>query len=120
MQTFLLTLCALTLAASLAAVIVSQVDLHKVHREALQIRKDAAEIIRAATTPTPAQPEKHTSDYVRVCNVIQSVTRYTGRTWDDVASEFRIRYPATKVGRHYCYTRQQAEVIRNIYKPKKA
>ena len=58
-------------------------------------------------------------DKVRVSNVIQSVTRYTGRSYAEVAAELR-QYPSEKIGRHWYYDRTQAEAIREIYKPKKS
>lgn len=68
-----------------------------------------AQAPKAATIP----------DKVRVSNVIQSVTRYTGRSYADVAAELR-QYRSEKIGRHWYYDRTQAEAIREIYKPKKS
>lgn len=59
-------------------------------------------------------------DKVRVSNVIQSVTRYTGRSYAEVAAELRQKYPSEKIGRHWYYDRPQAEAIREIYKHKKS
>lgn len=58
-------------------------------------------------------------DKVRVSNVIQSVTRYTGRSYAEVAAELR-KYPSERIGHHWYYDRTQAEAIREIYKPKKS
>lgn len=58
-------------------------------------------------------------DKVRVSNVIQSVSRYTGRPYGEMAAELS-KYPSEKIGRHWYYDRTQAEAIREIYKPKKS
>ena len=58
-------------------------------------------------------------DKVRVSNVIQSVSRYTGRSYAEVAAELR-QYPSERIGHHWYYNRTQAEAIREIYKPKKS
>lgn len=81
-----------------------------------QVRAELADLKAQAQTPKAATiPDK-----VRVSNVIQSVTRYTGRSYAEVAAELRQRYPAEKIGRHWYYDRTQAEAIREIYKPKKS
>lgn len=80
-----------------------------------EMEAELADLKAQAQAPkAPTIPDK-----VRVSNVIQSVTRYTGRSYAEVAAELR-QYPAEKIGRHWYYDRTQAEAIREIYKPKKS
>ena len=81
-----------------------------------EMKAELADLKAKAQTPKAAPiPDK-----VRVSNVIQSVTRYTGRSYAEVAAELRLRYPSEKIGLHWYYDRTQAEAIREIYKPKKS
>ena len=81
-----------------------------------EMEAELADLKAKAQTPKAAPiPDK-----VRVSNVIQSITRYTGRSYAEVAAELRLRYPSEKIGRHWYYNRTQAEAIREIYKPKKS
>lgn len=83
--------------------------------ELFNVRIELADLKAKAQAPKAATiPDK-----VRVSNVIQSVTRYTGRSYAEVAAELR-QYPSEKIGRHWYYDRTQAEAIREIYKPKKS
>ena len=123
-----ITIILLLVSASLLAV--SMINLTRIYKEHLDLvseidylrhalskaRAELADLKAQAQAPKAATiPDK-----VRVSNVIQSVTRYTGRSYAEVAAELRQRYPSEKIGRHWYYDRTQAEAIREIYKPKKS
>ena len=122
-----ITIILLLVSASLMAV--SMINLTRIYKEHLDLvseidylrhalskaRAELADLKAQAQAPKAATiPDK-----VRVSNVIQSVTRYTGRSYAEVAAELR-QYPSEKIGRHWYYDRTQAEAIREIYKPKKS
>ena len=122
-----ITIILLLVSASLLAV--SMINLTRIYKEHLDLvseidylrhalykaRAELADLKAQAQAPKAATiPDK-----VRVSNVIQSVTRYTGRSYAEVAAELR-QYPSEKIGRHWYYDRTQAEAIREIYKPKKS
>lgn len=124
-----ITIILLLVSASLLAV--SMINLTRIYKEHLDLVSEidylrhALSKARAELADLKAQAQAQAPkaatipDKVRVSNVIQSVTRYTGRSYAEVAAELR-QYPAEKIGRHWYYDRTQAEAIREIYKPKKS
>ena len=124
------TLNIILLLVSAVLLAVSMINLTRIYKEHLDLVSEinylrhALSKVRAELADLKAQAQAPKAatipDKVRVSNVIQSVTRYTGRSYAEVAAELRQRYPSEKIGRHWYYDRTQAEAIREIYKPKKS
>ena len=123
------TLNIILLLVSAVLLAVSMINLTRIYKEHLDLVSEinylrhALSKVRAELADLKAQAQAPKAatipDKVRVSNVIQSVTRYTGRSYAEVAAELR-QYPSEKIGRHWYYDRTQAEAIREIYKPKKS